>query len=110
MIYEHMKTFQRLQLVKEIIIQLVVNYVILIPKNTSWFKIIDLSKQQALDADPKAIKQINFIGNVDRAGIITMFFIIEEPKETILDFSQELLKYCVIAFCFNKTSVCNDSI
>ena len=26
---------------------------------------IDLSKQQALDADPKAIKQINFIGNLD---------------------------------------------
>ena len=25
----------------------------------------DLSKQQALDADPKAIQQINFTGNVD---------------------------------------------
>ena len=29
---------------------------------------IDLSKQQALDADPKAIQQINFIANLDRAG------------------------------------------
>ena len=28
---------------------------------------IDLSKQQALDADPKAIQQINFIGNLRRS-------------------------------------------
>ena len=49
---------------------------------------IDLSKQQALDADPKAIQQINFIENLDRPEGATMFFIIEEAKETILDFSQ----------------------
>ena len=30
--------------------------------------VIDLSKQQALDAEPKAIRQINFTANVDRAG------------------------------------------
>ena len=36
----------------------------------------DLSKQQELDADPKAIQQINFTGNVDCAGNTTMFFII----------------------------------
>ena len=41
---------------------------------------IDLSKQQALDADPKAIQQINFTGNLDR---------VEGAKETVLDFSQE---------------------
>ena len=29
---------------------------------------IDLSKQQELDADPKAIQQINFTENLDRAG------------------------------------------
>ena len=29
---------------------------------------IDLSKQQAVDADPKAIQQINFVANLDRAG------------------------------------------
>ena len=38
---------------------------------------IDLNKQQALNADPKAIHQINFTANLDRAGNITMFFIIE---------------------------------
>ena len=48
---------------------------------------IDLSKQQALDADPRAIQQINFTANLDRDGNTTMFFIIEEAKETVLDFS-----------------------
>ena len=52
---------------------------------------IDLSKHQALDADPRAIQQINFTANLDRAGN-TMFFIIEEAKKTVLDFSQETVK------------------
>ena len=51
---------------------------------------IDLSKQQALDADPRAIQQINFTGILDTAGNTTMFFIIEEAKETVLDFHKEL--------------------
>ena len=46
---------------------------------------IDLSKLQALDADPKAIQQINFTGNIESNS--KKFFIIEEAKETILDFS-----------------------
>ena len=50
---------------------------------------IDLSKQEALYVDPKAIHQINFTGNLDRAENKSMFFIIEEAKETISDFSQE---------------------
>ena len=49
---------------------------------------IDLSKQQPLDADPKAIQQINFNENLDQAGNTTIFVIIEEAKETILDFLQ----------------------
>ena len=53
---------------------------------------IDLSKQQALDADPRAIQQINFTVNLDMAGNTTMFFIIEEAKETVLDFSKETVK------------------
>ena len=47
---------------------------------------IDLSKQQALDADPKAIQQLRFIANLNQAGNTTMFFIIEEAKESILNF------------------------
>ena len=29
---------------------------------------VELSKQQALDSDPKAIQQINFTANLDGAG------------------------------------------
>ena len=49
---------------------------------------VDLSKQQALDADPRAIQQINFTANLDRAGNTRVYFILEEAKETALDFSQ----------------------
>ena len=57
---------------------------------------IGLSKQQKLDADTKAIQQINFTGNLERDGNRQMFFIIEEAKETILDFSKELFFYFVL--------------
>ena len=53
---------------------------------------IDLSKQQTLDADQRAIQQINFTANLNRQGNTTMFFIIEEVKETVLDFSQRTVK------------------
>ena len=53
---------------------------------------IDLSKQQALDADPRAIQHINFTANLGIAGNTTMFFIIEQAKETVLDFSQGIIK------------------
>ena len=53
---------------------------------------IDLRKQKVLDTDPNAIEKISFKENLDRATAATMFFIIEEAKETILDFSQGTLK------------------
>ena len=46
--------------------------------------LIDLSKQQALDVDPKVIPKTNFTGNLERVGNTTMFFITEETTETIL--------------------------
>ena len=49
---------------------------------------IDLSKQQKLVADPKAIQQINFNGNLEEDNA-TMFFIIEEAKETILGHKEQ---------------------
>ena len=48
----------------------------------------DLSKQKALDTDTKAIQEINLTGNLDRSGNTTIFFIIKEAREIILDFSQ----------------------
>ena len=53
---------------------------------------IDLSKQQALDADPRAIQQINFTANLDRVGNTRIYFIPKEAKENILDFSQGTVK------------------
>ena len=53
---------------------------------------IDLSKQQVIDADPRVIQQINFTANLDGAGNTTLFFIIDETKETVLDFSQGTVK------------------
>ena len=53
---------------------------------------IDLSKQNELDADPRAIQQISFTANLDRTVNKTMFFITEEAKETIFEFSQGTVK------------------
>ena len=53
---------------------------------------VDLSKQQALDVDPRAIQQINFTANLDREGNTRIYFILVEGKETILNFSQGTVK------------------
>ena len=72
---------------------------------------IDLSKQQALDADPKTIQNVNFTGNLERGGNANtiMFLIIEEAKETVLDFSQGTVKVLLmcstVLFCSNIISI-----
>ena len=53
---------------------------------------IDLSKQEVLDANPRAIQQINFTANLE--GNTIMFFIIEEEKETVLTFHKAHYKFC----------------
>ena len=55
---------------------------------------IDLTKQQALHAGPNAIQKISFTENLEREenANVAMFFIIEEGKETVLDFSQRTVK------------------
>ena len=53
---------------------------------------VDLSIQQALDAYPKAIQQINFTANLDRAGNTRFYFVFEEAKETIFGFLQGTVK------------------
>ena len=58
----------------------------------NYYKMIatDLSKQQALDADPKAIQQINFTGNLENQSAI--FFVISFTRNC---------KSILILFCFN---------
>ena len=57
---------------------------------------IDSNKQQALNADPKAVQKINFTGNLNQGENINddtvIFFIIEEATGTISDFSQGTAK------------------
>ena len=74
------------------VIQTVVYWTILISKKHYKMITIDLSKQQAVDAAPKAIQPINFTGNLDQGVNTTRFFILEEAKETIFD--KELWEYC----------------
>ena len=50
----------------------------------------DLSKQKALDADSTAIQQINFTGKTDNK--IRIYYILEQSKETILEFSKRTTK------------------
>ena len=59
-----------------------------------YYKIIAIysSKQQALDADPKAIQQINFTANLARAGNTRIYFVLEEAKETVFELSQRTVK------------------
>ena len=54
---------------------------------------IDLSKQQTLDADPRAIQQINFTENLDRAGNTRFYFILEEAKESVFEFSKGTVNF-----------------
>ena len=58
---------------------------------------IDLSREQALDADPRAIQQINFTVNLDRANT-KIYFILEEAKERIFEFLQGTVKILWIQF------------
>ena len=70
---------------------------------------IDLSEQRALDVDPRAIQQINFTAHWDRARNATMFFITEEEKETVLDFSQGTVTVLCSAALLNRVK-CNKII
>ena len=49
---------------------------------------VDLSKQKALDADPRAIQQITFQGVIRGADgtKIRLYSILEKSKETVLEF------------------------
>ena len=65
----------------------------------------DLSKQQALDAHPRVIQQINFTANLDRDDSATVLFIIELAKETFFEFSPG-----TVSFMNTKYSIIFSSI
>ena len=71
-------------------------------KDNSKMFTADLSKQQALDPDPRKTQQINFTTNLDRSGNTRIYFILEEAKETILEFSHWTVK--VLRICYRIIS------
>ena len=75
-------------------------YLLDYPYLKKYYKLlaISLSNQQKLDADPKAIQQTNFTRNLNRVEGATMFFIIEEAKGTVLDFSKGTVKVFLILY------------
>ena len=66
---------------------------------------IDLSKQPNLESDLKPTHQINFTGNLYRAEGSTMFFVIEEAKEIVVDFSKGTVKVLLFLFRFNTVLI-----
>ena len=72
------------------ITQLIVCWVLLILKKKPRLIAANLSKQEALDADSKAIQQIIFTGKTDNQ--IRVYCILEQSKETILEFSKRTAK------------------
>ena len=90
-----MVAFKKLQQVKEMFIQLVQLFAVCLYscllyynyfKNSYKLTGIDLSKQQALDAEPKTIQKINFTGNL--AQHVTLFLIIEVAKNSFRFFTR----------------------
>ena len=55
---------------------------------------VDLSKQQALDAGPKAIQQINFTANLDKKEMQDSFSFLRNQKKLFLKFHKELQMFC----------------
>ena len=67
----------------------------LILKNICRLIPVDLSKQKALDADSRAIQRIIFTGKIRAAADNTrviIHYILEQSKETILEFSKGTTK------------------
>ena len=62
-------------------------------KNCYKMIAIDFSKQEALDADPKAVQQINFIVK-SRSSRKQCFSLLKKQKKLFWIFQKELWKYC----------------
>ena len=66
----------------------------------NYYKMIalDLSKQQALDVDSKAIQHISFSGNLVRTAGARMILIIKEAKETFRFFTSNCKSILILFF------------
>ena len=55
---------------------------------------VDLSKQQILNANPRANQQINFTSSLDRAGKTKSMSTLKKQRKLNYTFHKELQKYC----------------
>ena len=80
---------------KVMITQLAAYQILIILKKNYRLITDNLCKQKALDADSRAIQQIIFTGEIksteDNTRVIT-YYILEQSKETILEFSKRTTK------------------
>ena len=56
---------------------------------------VDLSKPKALNVDSRAVKQVIFTGKIKATAAntrVVIFYVLEKPKETILEFSKGTTK------------------
>ena len=60
--------------------------------------VIDLSKQQARVADPRAIQQINFTANLDQE-IQKCFLLLKKQKKVCQTFQKELQNFVNVIKC-----------
>ena len=70
--------------------QRVVYWILLILEKKHKLIAADLSKQKALDADPKTVQQIIF--TVQASAATTVFYVLEKSKETVLKFAKGTTK------------------
>ena len=91
----NMMKSEKYQQDKVMITQLVVYWILLILKKNYRLIAADLSKQKALDADSRAIQQIIFTGKIKAAADNTrviIYYILEQSKETMLEFAKGTTK------------------
>ena len=88
-----MITFERSQLVNEIITQPLFTGLSLFQKLLQMIA-IDSIKQQDFGADHKEIQQINFTGNLDDQETKKYFSLFEKQKKAFQIYHKELRKYC----------------
>ena len=93
---ENLMKLERSQLKKEVIIIRLLDYDYF--KKNYQLIAVDLSKQRELDADPRAIQQIEFIGMLKTRT--NVFTILEKSKETILEFYKGTIKVPLLNILF----------
>ena len=62
----------------------------------------NLSKQQAIDVNPKAIQEIGILEMQNKQEIQQMIFFTEVAKQTVLDFSQVTVRVFYIYFSLTQ--------